>query len=139
MGGWEEELLEQLRREDAARSGQAHTGLGANRLQEAFDALCARFQTSVDQIAEGLGIQVERRGDSADGRVRWQHALRSLSAWLDTVAGTIFVNADLGDHLEIEELTLGPSGQPLDREQQPVDLDALARRFVTLLFRGKAG
>lgn len=132
MSSWEDELIASLKARQAA-TDEAGTA-SADKLHADFSALVETFETSIRRITEALGVEVPAKGGVDEARVRWIHGTHKLAIRLDASAEKIFVTADVGSTLDIDELVLDGE-QLVDQRGRPTDNSELAERFVSLLFR----
>ncbi len=140
MAGWQDELVATLTGGEGGASTQGPTtdsrATASARAHEVFELLRTAFGSAIASVAGRLNTTVEGRHDEGAHRGRWTFAARSITLRLDADAARVFLSADVGHDLALEELDVAQDGAVTDARGRPVATDELVQRFVTLLFRG---
>lgn len=142
MERWEEQLVRELQKKRdraAAAGGGAPGAVAQDLLGEAFDDLVERMRTSVDRVAQAAGLPAEALQEHSAGRFQWTAGTRRLRLRLDREAQKFFVSVESESGLEMCELWVDDGKLITDAEgpARNADPDAVVRRFVPLLFRGR--
>lgn len=131
VSSWEDKLIVDLKR--AQTGGDADALRALDVLADGYQELTDAALAAVLRISTGAGMDVDAR--PGEDRTRWTFGTRALSIRLDREGGKVFLNADLGNDLAVEELSV-VAGQLLDSRGQAADVAVITERFVTFLFRG---
>ena len=130
---WKEQLIAALK---AAPAAVDAASARAEALARTWLELERAFSESIRSVADGIGIGLDPWGRPEDGRVRWSHAGRQVSAYVDRGAGRCIVTVDFGKNLEMVSLTPNEAGVLLDESGATVSVEDVVERAVTRFFRG---
>lgn len=135
VASWEDELINELKQQQKSKAAAARAADERGSLDAAYAAASGAVSGAVERVSEALGTPVEQRSEDDPDRMRWACGPRTLTLRIDREAAKVFAAADLGRDLVMEEFEAGPDGL-LDARGRPVEVADIAKRFVSLLFRG---